>query len=333
MEVEARYYEIDDDIVQCLLCPRNCLLKDGHYGVCKTRKVSGKTLISLKYANPIVVHIDPIEKKPLYHYKPSMETYSMGLSGCIFSCMNCQNHDISQDHLEQTEYVIYPKDIIAKCIKNNFPAIAYTYTDPIAFYEYTYDCAKLAHRNNIDNILISAGYVNKEPLEALCKYIHAANIDLKCFSDEMYKELCNGSLSPVLETLKTLKQNNIWLEITNLLIPDFTDDMEMIKIMCGWLVKNGFKDTPLHFSRFFPNHKLKSLNATKIEVMEKAFEIAKSEGLDYVYLGNVSGHPANHTYCPVCKQLLIKRARFAIEENNIHNGTCFKCKTEIKGVF
>ena len=259
MRREALYQSrIDDKTVQCNLCPRQCKLTDGQVGSCRTRKVFGDKLFTISYGNPCSIHVDPIEKKPLYHFYPGSNTFSLGVAGCILHCKNCQNYTISQTSPNEIPGFPFPAEVIVKeCIGTKCDSISYTYTEPFSFYEYMLDIAKIAKQKDIKNILVSSGYVNEQPLRDILPLFDAANIDLKCFSNDIYRNLCNGTLEPVLRNLKIIKESGVWLEITNLVIPDWTDDLEMIEIMCGWLVANGFENTPLHFTRFAPMFYLK----------------------------------------------------------------------------
>ncbi|MCF8230109.1 MAG: AmmeMemoRadiSam system radical SAM enzyme, partial [Bacteroidales bacterium] len=301
------YYISTPRGIKCLLCPQACVLKEGEVGDCKTNVNYGEKLYSITYGNPCAVHVDPIEKKPLFHFLPETLAFSIATAGCNLACLNCQNWEISQSSPKETRnYDLFPDQVVKKAKEYQCQSIAYTYSDPVAFYEYTYDTSKLAREEGLKNVLISAGYINEEPLRELCKYADAANIDLKSFSNEIYEMLNAGTLEPILNTLKILKEEGIWLEITNLVVPDWTDDFDMIKKMCAWLAENGFEDTPLHFSRFHPTYKLQKLPPTPRSTLMKARETGFSEGLKYVYVGNIPGTDAENTYCPNCNKLIIK---------------------------
>ncbi|MDZ7740607.1 MAG: AmmeMemoRadiSam system radical SAM enzyme [Bacteroidota bacterium] len=331
---ESMYYVRTPRGIKCLLCPQACVLKDGEVGDCKTNISKGEKLYCLTYGNPCAVHVDPIEKKPLFHFLPESLAFSIATAGCNLACLNCQNWEISQSSPRETRnYDLPPEKVIEKAREYQCQSIAYTYSDPVAFYEYTYDTARLARKENIRNVLISAGYINQEPLLNLCKYTDAANIDLKSFSKEIYEMLNAGTLEPVLNTLKTLKDEGVWLEITNLVVPDWTDDFDMIREMCEWLMENGFQDTPLHFSRFHPTYKLQKLPPTPASSLTKAREIAISSGLHYVYIGNVPGSDGENTYCPYCGKMIMKRKGFSILEKHIHDAKCDHCMKKIEGVW
>ena len=317
-----------------MLCPSECDIKPDDVGICRTRINYGNKLYSIAYGNPCAVHIDPIEKKPLYHFYPKSRALSIATAGCNLACLNCQNWTISQFSPKDTKnYDLMPDKTVEMCISEGCKSIAYTYSEPIAFYEYTYDTAKLAHEKGIKNVIVSAGYINEKPLRNWCKYIDAANIDLKSFDNDIYMELIGGTLQPVLNTLKILKEEGVWLEITNLIVPGWTDNLDMIKKMCDWLYDNELYEYPLHFSRFHPTYKLSQLPSTPASTLERARKIALESGIKYVYIGNVPGHSAENTYCPECKKLLIERKGFRIISNNIINSTCKFCGEKISGVW
>jgi len=332
---EAQFYKkLDNKIVQCQLCPRRCVIPVGRRGFCNVRENRDGTLYTLVFARPVAIHIDPIEKKPLFHFLPSTTAFSIATAGCNLRCKFCQNWEISQAKPEDIEYVhLEPEDLIKEVKKSGSPTIAYTYTEPTIFYEYMFETAKLARAAGIKNIMHSAGYINEEPLRQLAKYLDAANIDLKGFSDEYYAKMSEGTLEPVLNTLKVLRQEGVHVEITNLILPGFNDDEETIRKMCLWIRENLGADTPLHFSRFFPMYKLTSLNPTPVQSLEKARKIAQEAGLKYVYIGNVAGNPAENTYCPKCGKIVIERRGYFIVQNNLVDGKCKFCGEEIKGVW
>ena len=320
--------------IRCQICPNECTLKEGELSDCHNRKVYDGKLYTIAYGNPCAIHIDPIEKKPLYHFKPGSSAFSIATAGCNLACLNCQNWTISQSSPEETQnYDLMPDKVVSQALKYNCDSIAYTYSEPITFYEYMYDSAKVAHDAGIKNVLVSAGYIYNEPLLKLCKVIDAANIDLKSLDDAIYLKLNAGKLEPILNALKTLKDEGVWLEITNLVIPSWTDDLDMIKRMCGWLSENGFSDTPLHFSRFHPQHKLQRLPSTPVQILESAKQIALAEGLDYVYIGNVPGNSSTHTTCPHCNHMLVERSGYHIATFQIDTDSCPNCSHKIPGIW
>ncbi len=330
---KTKYYEkLENKKVICKLCPHECELSDGQTGLCNARQNENGELVSLSYGKIVAIHIDPIEKKPLYHFKPGSQTFSIGTAGCNLHCKNCQNSGISQKSPNELEFTeASPEQIVNSAIENGCNSISYTYTEPTIFYEFMLETAKLAHEKGLKNIIVSNGYINEEPLLELIPYIDAANIDLKCFNDSIYRKITTAHLQPVLNTLKTLKDNGIWLEITNLVIPGYTDDLKIIKEMCEWLVDNGFEDVPLHFSRFHPSYKMHDVPSTSIETLDKAYEIAKSKGINYVYLGNLRTEKTN-TYCPYCGAIIIERSGFETDAKNF-TGVCPKCGKEINGIW
>ncbi len=334
MEKEALFYKkINKGILQCELCPKFCVIKENEVGNCGVRKnISGK-LYSLVYGKPISANIDPIEKKPLYHFLPGSKSFSIGTVGCNFHCLNCQNYEISQANFDNvTNIDLLPKKVVEQAIKYKCKSISYTYTEPTVFYEYMIDIAKLAKKKRIKNIMVSNGFINKKPLLELCNYIDAANIDLKAFDSKFYEKICGGKLEPVLNSLKILYKKKIWLEITNLLIPKLNDTNKHIKELCLWIKENLDKNIPLHFSRFFPMYKTNGFQITSTESLENAYRIARNIGLKYVYVGNIASNYEN-TYCPNCGDLIIERSSFLVNKINIKNNKCSKCGEKIIGLW
>lgn len=334
---EALYYQKSGTrkgIVSCQLCPRECLIPKDETGFCRARKNMKGTLYSLGYAQPCAIHVDPVEKKPFFHVYPKSLSFSIASAGCNLRCMFCQNWQISQvSPLETVNQHAPPEKIVAAAVANGCRSIAYTYTEPTNFYEYMLDVAKIARSKGILNVNHSNGYINQEPLKELCKYLDAANIDLKGFSNEFYSKLCKGELKPVLETIKTLRRSGVWVEITNLIIPSHNDDPVLIRKMCEWIKGEVGMDTPIHFSRFHPLYKLTGIPATPVSTLDKAREIALKAGLQFPYVGNVPGHPGENTYCPKCGRLLIKRVGYTILENKIKGGRCGYCSEKIGGLW
>ena len=331
---EAMFYSYNNGIVKCELCPNYCILKPGKFGLCRNRANEDGKLVTAAYGNPCALHIDPIEKKPLYHFMPGTKIFSLATGGCNFSCLNCQNWAISQQSANSLKtYSFSPQQIVDECVSEHCSAIAYTYTEPTIFYEYMYDTAKLARQKGIRNVMISNGYINPEPLKELLKYIDAANIDLKNFSEDIYKKLSGGKLSVVLNTLKILKEAGVWVEITYLIIPSLTDDIQMIREMCNWLYENGFSESPLHFSRFSPTYKLMNLPVTPVSALEMSLKTATEAGLKYVYVGNIANHKSENTFCPSCHSKIIERRGFAITDVHVKEGLCGFCHHPIPGVW
>ena len=331
---EALYYKkLGKSLVKCELCPRMCIIKPDNPGLCGVRKNIKGRLYSLVYARPCAVHIDPIEKKPLYHFMPGARAFSIATIGCNFFCGFCQNWQISKAEAGNMEGVyeeVEPKKVIELCKQNKCSIMSYTYTEPTIFYEYMMDIAKLARKNNIKNTIVSNGYVNEEPLRELCKVLDGANIDLKAFTNDFYQKVCKGTLEPVLKSLKILKEEGVWVEVTNLVVPGLNDDFKKVEEMCKWIGENLGRDVPIHFSRFHPDYKMTDKEPTKLETLEKAKEIAE-EYLDYVYLGNIGGE--SNTFCPKCKAVIIERGIFSPTEKKVKEGKCPECGEKIAGVW
>ena len=331
---EALFYRKTADGLQCEKCPQGCLLQNGDSGFCRSRIARKGKLYTIAYGNPCAVHIDPIEKKPLFHFLPTTKAFSIAVAGCNFRCLNCQNWQISQFSPKETDNIdMTPDDVVRQCKQEGCTSIAYTYSEPTTFYEYAFDTAMRSRQSGIKNVWKSNGYINEAPLRKLCTVIDAANIDLKSFDDGIYTRLSSGKLDPVLRTLKVFKEEGVWLEITNLVIPTWTDNLDLIKRMCVWLVKNDLADCPLHFSRFTPLYKLTQLPLTPVSTLESARTIALDAGVKYVYIGNVPAHDAENTYCHRCKKMIIERRGFVILNNFIVSGKCKFCGEKIPGVW
>ncbi len=332
---EARFYQmIDDKTARCQLCPHKCFLREGERSLCRVREVRSGKLWTLAYGNPCSVRVDPVEKKPIFHMLPASKSFSIATAGCNLRCKFCQNWQISQSAPEQTSnFSLSPEEVVQRAMSTGSKSIAYTYSEPVIFYEYMIDTARLAKKKGIKGVLVTAGYINEEPLKELCKYIDGANVDLKGFTDEYYIPVCQGEVKYVLETLKITQREGVWLEVTNLIVPTLNDDMKTIKKMCQWLRENLGPEVPLHFSRFQPMYKLRNLHRTPVATLERARNIALEVGLHYVYIGNVPGHEGENTYCPQCKKILIQRRGFSILQNNLKDGHCRYCGHKIAGVW
>ncbi|KAA5807176.1 AmmeMemoRadiSam system radical SAM enzyme [Thermoanaerobacterium thermosaccharolyticum] len=322
---EALYYEkIDNDSVHCLLCPQNCIISDGKYGFCRARKNEGGKLYTENYGKITSLAVDPIEKKPLYHFMPGSHILSAGTYGCNLRCLFCQNWEISQQRLEG-EYLSPSKLVeIAKKQQGNV-GIAYTYNEPSIWYEYVLDSAKISHKESLKNVLVTNGYINIDPLKELLQYIDAVNIDVKAFSNEYYKKICHGNLESVLKVVEEAVLN-CHVEITTLVVTGENDDYSEIEELCKWISSIN-KDIPIHFSKYFPRYKMKNPE-TPIKVLEDIYAIAKKY-LNYVYLGNVSGFN-NNTYCPNCGHILIKRSGY-VHVVGIEDNKCGKCGKSFYG--
>ncbi len=282
------YHSLKDGKVECLLCPHQCVIAEGKRGICRSRVNNDGRLYSECYGKPCSLAIDPIEKKPLYEFLPGTRCLSVACTGCNLRCKNCQNWQISQARPEeQAYYNLSPEALVQLCIDHHLPTIAYTYTEPLTWFEYTLESCQLAHAHDLKNVLVSAGYINPAPLQELAPYLDAANIDLKSLSDDIYREVSGATLAPVLNTLLTLKSAGVWLEITHLLIPPVQDTTHFRRL-CQWLRNNNLADCPLHLTRFFPQYKMQhGYSPTPLSFMHEAQAIALEEGIRTVYLGNV----------------------------------------------
>ncbi len=328
------YKKLSGDKIECGICPKKCQIADFERGYCGNKENRGGTYYSLVYARPCALHVDPIEKKPLYHHLPGTKAYSIAAAGCNFECRFCQNWRIAQYRPEQIDSGHLPPENLARdAASRQAETIAYTYSEPVVFYEYMYDCAKAGRAKGIGSVMISNGYILEEPLRKLCKQLTGVKIDLKAFTDTFYREQCSGELEPVLHTLKVLKNIGIWFEIVVLIIPTLNDSPGEIKRMCDWIHANLGPDVPIHFSRFHPMYKIKNLPRTPVSTLEMCWKTAKSAGLHYPYLGNVTGHEAENTFCPKCSNKVLHRMGYAIIENKIKDQKCIYCGNPIPGVW
>ncbi len=330
---EAMFYKrINGQKVQCLLCPRACVIGEGKRGFCRNRENREGKLCTIVYGKPCVVDVGPIEKAPIYHFSPGHFRLCITCASCNLRCKYCQNWHLSQKSLEELNTHSYlPSEIVDEAQKHKLNSISFTYTEPTVYYEYLYDISSIARPMGFKTSIVSNGYINQGPLLKLLKVLDAVKIDLKGFSEKFYEEVSSATLKPVLESLMTVKKEGVWLEIVNLVVPTLNDDPKMIDQMCQWIRENLGMDTPLHFTRFFPNYKLTHLSPTPISTLESAYEIAKKNGLRYVYIGNVPGHAHNSTYCPSCNRRVIYRTHFDVLEVNMTNGKCKFCNFPIPG--
>ena len=321
---EAIYYEpLSQKRVQCFLCPNQCILSPGQFGACKARQNIDGKLYSIVYGRISTVHVDPIEKKPFFHVLPGGKAFSIATTGCNMRCVFCQNWEISQAFPEDLKtQPATPEQIVADAKASGAKAIAFTYNEPVISYEYMLDIAKLARAQGLKTLVVSSGYINEKPLKELLKYIDAYKVDLKAFNDKFYRKLTGGRLEPVLETLKTIKQSGVWLEIVNLLVPGENDSDEELRAMARWIKKNLGDGVPLHFSRFFPQYKLKNLPPTPPETLVRARQIAMEEGLKFVYTGNTAYPEGETTWCPGSKEKAIVRQGYFVIVNNLKDGAC-----------
>ncbi len=329
------YKKLKNHKVVCGICPNRCVLAPGDRSVCRSKVNLDGKLYSLAYGNPCAVNTDPIEKKPLFHFKPRIKAFSLATTGCNFRCLNCQNWEISQakPHEVPNIYELFPIDVVTAAKKSGAQSIAYTYSEPITFFEYMIDTAGLAREAGLYNLWVSNAYINEKPLIALCKVLDAASVNLKSYSDDVYRKLNGGRLKPVLDTLKTLHTQKIHFEMINLVVPGYTDDSDMVKRMCAWILAAIGPDHPLHFLRFFPRYKLDRLAPAPVSTLTRFRESAMAEGIHYVYVGNVAGHEGNNTYCHNCKNLLIERRGYFIPTDNLVGNRCKFCDTRIPGVW
>lgn len=358
---EAKWWKVSCAGVQCLLCPFKCFLPEGARGRCKVRMNHGGRLVTLVYADPVSVHIDPIEKKPVFHLLPGTWIYSLSTMGCNLRCSFCQNWEISQAYPEQAPEKtavprelkflgifkgkavgqvrqdmaasLSPQEVVKAALATRCRSVAYTYGEPVVFYEYVMDTAILAKRAGLKNVLVSAGYIEPEPLADMAPYFDIIKIDLKGFNEKFYRRVVEGELKFVLRTLVELKKHGVFTEVVNLVVPTQNDDEKEFQSMAKWIMANLGPDTPLFFSRFTPHYRLQNLPPTPVKTLENAREIAKAEGLKYVYVGNVPGHPGESTYCPHCQRPLIRRHGYAILENKLKNGKCPYDGTNIPGIW
>jgi len=333
---EAYLYEKQEERkVRCHLCNHRCLIKDGLRGICGVRENRGGTLFSLVYGQVIARHVDPIEKKPLFHFLPGTSSYSIATAGCNFKCLFCQNADISQMPKDRNQILgeeMTPEIVLEEALRSRSSTISYTYTEPTIFFEFALDIARPAASRGLRNIFVSNGYMTEECLKEISPNLHGANVDLKGFSEKYYKELCGAKLKPVLKTLELMKKMNVWVEVTTLLVPGLNDSKEELQQLAKFLV-NLDPDIPWHISRFHPTYRLTNVRATPPESIRKAKDIGYEAGLRYVYTGNLPGDDGEKTFCHQCKELLIDRYGFYVRKNAIANSRCPKCSAEIPGVW
>lgn len=332
---EARFYKkLPGGGIECGICPRHCQVTDLERGYCGSRENRGDVYHTLVYGKPCSLNIDPIEKKPFFHFYPGTAALSLATAGCNVNCKFCQNWEISQSRPEQTEnFDLLPQSAVELAVQRKTPNIAYTYSEPTIFYEYMNDIAELGHQRGIRSVMVTGGYIEEEPLRQLLPHLDAVKVDLKGIREDYYRNIVSGELKPVLDRLLQMKESGIWLEIVTLVVPTLNDSETEFRDLARWIKTNLGSDVPLHFSQFYPQYLLKNLPPTPQQTLERAHAIAQAEGLNYVYLGNLPGHPAESTYCPKCGQILIERKGYRITQVNLTGNHCAKCQQEIPGRF
>ncbi|MBM3319609.1 MAG: AmmeMemoRadiSam system radical SAM enzyme [Candidatus Eisenbacteria bacterium] len=327
-------FEHDPRLVKCFLCAHECAIQGGERGRCRVRENVGGTLRTLSYGRPAAVHTDPIEKKPFYHFLPGSLAYSIGTAGCPLRCRFCQNWELSQASPEDLNAPeITPAAIVRGAERNGAPVIAFTYNEPTVFFEYIRDIVNEGKPRGIRHVLVSCGFMNSEPLAEFCTILDAIKIDLKGYSEDFYRNVCGADLAPVLRTIRTIAAKGVHLEIVNLVVPTLNDSEEDLKGLCEWVVGEAGPDVPVHFTRFHPDYQLMNLPPTPISTLERAREIALAAGLRYPYVGNVPGHPGNHTFCPGCGEIVVERRGFSVRAARLKGGACEACGTAIAGLW
>jgi pyruvate formate lyase activating enzyme len=320
--------------IRCELCPRQCRVPKGKRGFCRVRENRDGKCYTLVYGNPCVIHLDPIERECFFHVLPGTRSLTLATAGCNFQCKFCENWEISQASPEDVySYEIPPELVVKRAQQMRARSIASTYVEPTILYEYMVDVGSIAKKAGLLNLMHSNGFINPVPLRNLCKVLDAANIDLKGFTEKLYRELSNGELAPVLETLKTLKQENTHVEATYLIIPTKNDEMSVLREMCLWVKRELGADTPVHFIRFYPLYKLKNLPPTPVSMLERARSVALSCGLEYVYISKVPGHEGENTFCPECKKMIIQLTGYMVGEVHVKGGKCEYCGKPIPGIW
>jgi pyruvate formate lyase activating enzyme len=333
---EAMVYEkLDGSDVRCHLCAHNCLIHGGQRGICAVRENREGTLYSLVYGKIISMNVDPIEKKPLFHFLPGSTSLSIATVGCNFRCKHCQNYEISQLPRERKFSIpgrdVSAEDVVNAALENNCESISYTYTEPTIFFELAYDCARLAREKGIRNVFVSNGYTGPEATRLIAPYLDANNIDLKG-SDKFYREICGARLGPVKETIRLMKSLGVWVEVTTLIIPDLNDSERDLTDIAEFIYSVD-PAMPWHVSQFYPTYQLLDKPRTPVEKLRQAMEIGKKTGLRYVYEGNVPGEGGENTYCPICKNILIERFGYRIMKNTMRENACSSCGTAIEGIW
>jgi pyruvate formate lyase activating enzyme len=332
---EAKYYQkLPNRKIKCVLCPRECVIDDRERGYCGVRENRDGTYYTLVHSRVCTAHIDPVEKKPFFHFLPGTLAFSIATAGCNVNCKMCQNWEISQSRPEQVDNTyLPPRQVAALAGQNKCRSIAYTYSEPTVFFEYMLDTADAGRAAGVKSAVVSGGFIQTDPLKELCRHVDAVKIDLKAFSQKFYTDIVNGDMKSVLEALVTLRKLGMWNEVVYLVIPTLNDSEPEFRALAKWVKANLGPDVPLHFSRFQPQYLLKNLPPTPLQTLERAKAIADAEGLHYVYLGNVPGHPAEKTYCPKCRRVVVDRVGYAINAMQLRNGKCRYCQQPIPGLW
>jgi pyruvate formate lyase activating enzyme len=321
-------------LVECLLCARGCALAEGARGDCGARLNRDGKLRSLVYGRPVAVHVDPIEKKPFYHFLPGSLAYSLATAGCPLHCRFCQNWEISQSKPEDHDAAfVSPAAVVAGATGRGAPVIAFTYNEPTVFIEYLTDIARAGRPRGLRHVLVSCGFMRAAPLAEMCEVLDAVKIDLKGFSDAFYRQVSRAELAPVLRSIRQVRDSGRHLELVNLVVPTLNDDAGMLRGLCEWVAGELGPDVPLHFTRFHPDYQLLNLPPTPVDTLTRARETALALGIRYAYVGNVPGHPGNHTYCPKCGKAVIRRDSMFVTEMHVRDGKCAFCATPIAGVW
>lgn len=325
------YYRKEDHSVVCLLCRHYCKLKEGQVGICGINKNENGEHKNLVYGHPVAIHVDPVEKKPLYHFLPGTRVLSFGTVGCNFKCPFCQNWDISQEKEINKSIEVTPEQMVSLAFEQSAQSIAYTYNEPTTFYPYAKDVGMIAKARGLKNIFVSNGYESPEVIEDMASWVDAANIDLKSWDDAYYKKSLKGGLEEVKDTLRRMVAKGIWVEVTTLLIEGENDSDKDLHEMASFIANDLGKHVPWHLSAFYPQYKMLDHERTRIETLQRAEKIGKEAGLKYIYLGNVP--VKSDTYCPSCNELVIDRTAYMVESNKLKNGYCPKCNYKIEGVW
>jgi pyruvate formate lyase activating enzyme len=340
---EALLYEkLDEQRVRCKLCAHRCSIAEGRKGICLVRENQGGVLNTLVYGIPLSQAVDPIEKKPLFHFYPGSTAFSIATAGCNFRCAFCQNADISQMPRDRGQIMgrqASPEEVVRAAKRYGSKSIAYTYTEPTIFFEYSYDIARLAHAEGIASVYVTNGYMTREMLELFQgvsnghePWLHGANVDLKAFRDETYKKVCGARLQPVLDSLRNMKELGVWIEVTTLVVPDMNDSDAELRDIAQFIANELGVETPWHVSRFHPDYKMYDRGSTPADTLRRAYDLGREAGLRYVYVGNMPGAHLEDTYCPVCEKRVIGRWGFQVTQRNIQDGKCTHCGASIDGV-